>query len=56
MARCSDCINSQIPIKYCMMEECVNQENGYCKGCPCDGCNCIDPEKDLERLKFSKKN
>lgn len=58
MVSCLDCINSKFPTKFCMMEECMNQENNYCGGCPCNKCNCTNPEKELpleERPNFIKK-
>lgn len=41
---CTDCVNYKYTNDYCMMENCCNQENNYCKDCPCEGCNCLDTE------------
>ena len=57
--RCFDCINKDFPTQLCYMENGGFGKEGYCKGCPCQNCWCIDPEKYIpkeKRPKFQKKS
>lgn len=56
LVRCIDCINSNIQLYGCALEECFNQEVGYCTYCPCNKCDedCLTPELSKTKVRRPK--